>query len=942
MAVSGGTAIEILLRARNQASAEINRVKGDLEGLGKAGQSAGTLGAALGGVGRAVAGLAAGWGAMQIGGMAVDLARTAAAANSLRIGFNQLAASAGQSSDQMLAAMRQASAGTISDMDLILSANKAMLLGVADTGEELAELIKVAAARGPIAGKSITSAFDDLVTGLGRESALILDNLGIVLDLDTTMNDYAATLGKTADSLTAVERKQALVNKVLRESEGLVSNLDSAAGDLQRMTTAVANMKVELGTALAPAITQGANFITGAIERLDRQSDLANRNWLIADWEKEQKKLENFQRALDKLIESSTLLGPTKREWRGVFAPREEGPSVDTATIESYRDLVEAQQAVVEEARKKAELSDWLTQPWQGGAAAVQQWRDTTVSALQIVADETRRVMSESMVPDDMASYENFVSRNRIIAEQMAADLQGSFDSLAVGMADAIDPQTALLWMRSMQEGLPEILQGWLDQNATIAEITNVLLPDYIANLEASQEAMLGMQEIMAEVAESFPGMIDTFSQLGQDDATQLLSAIESAQNQLYNIAQDSLASLGDEGALQWLKGAEKSIQLQIQAWLQLRYPIEYITNVLLPEHIDKLQKSRVEANKAATALVSMASRGGTALSGLTARIQNIVSGLVSVGVAASRAGAAIAGMNAKAIGGMSEAAKKLRTSNEWAIPYQGIAAPEDFVGMAISNGGGGGGGGGGGIDAVEQMFGDLAGRVRSVLDSALDSGIDIEKMLPREDTIQEDARRLADVAVRGYESPWADYFKNEFPAMWQELTAGGDIKAAAAQILRDFEDGLRPELLDKDRAKELVRRAILGDQNMADLANEIAAELSAELGMPLADVQARAAEALGSVGGGTDTAGAFAEGMRSKIDGTAIVQSLNSTLQLADNLTLIYNTGGNYGKRWGDGFLAVVGSNVPPALVALLATLVTPNVQAALASQASRQGATS
>lgn len=96
-----------------------------------------------------------------------------------------------------------------------------------------------------------------------------------------------------------------------------------------------------------------------------------------------------------------------------------------------------------------------------------------------------------------------------------------------------------------------------------------------------------------------------------------------------------------------------------------------------------------------------------------------------------------------------------------------------------------------------------------------------------REDAVEEPACCLADIAVRGFDSPWTEYIRTAFPEIFAQLLSSGDPKAAAAGILKDFEAGLRPELLDKGKAKELVKRALLGDANMTQLANEIAAELS-------------------------------------------------------------------------------------------------------------------
>src|SRR5690606_17413735 len=100
---------------------------------------------------------------------------------------------------------------------LVKAANRSMLLGVADTAEEMSTLMQIAAERGQAMGISVTQAFDDIVTGLGRGSALILDNLGILVDAEEANRAYAETLGKTASALTDAEKKQALINAVLAQ-----------------------------------------------------------------------------------------------------------------------------------------------------------------------------------------------------------------------------------------------------------------------------------------------------------------------------------------------------------------------------------------------------------------------------------------------------------------------------------------------------------------------------------------------------------------------------------------------------------------------------------------------------------------------------------------------------------------------------------------------------
>src|SRR5690606_28650510 len=111
--------------------------------------------------------------------------------------FDGLAQQAGTSGAQMLSALQQASQGAISNRDLMLAANRAMLLGVASSSSDMARLLEVASVRAKAMGLSMAQAFDNIVTGIGRQSPLILDNLGITVDAARANETYAQSIGKT-------------------------------------------------------------------------------------------------------------------------------------------------------------------------------------------------------------------------------------------------------------------------------------------------------------------------------------------------------------------------------------------------------------------------------------------------------------------------------------------------------------------------------------------------------------------------------------------------------------------------------------------------------------------------------------------------------------------------------------------------------------------------
>ena len=181
---------------------------------------------------------------------AFDFAAEGAMLNRLADGFRNLG-----NSEADLDKLRKAALGTINDQNLMLEANRAQLLHVTDSTDELAKLMQVAAVRGRAMGISTTQAFGDIVTGIGRLSPKILDNIGIITEASTTYETYARSIGKTADQLTDAEKRQALVNKVIAEGAKLGPMLDDQASKFERLQAKLDNAGNSLKEFAADALT---------------------------------------------------------------------------------------------------------------------------------------------------------------------------------------------------------------------------------------------------------------------------------------------------------------------------------------------------------------------------------------------------------------------------------------------------------------------------------------------------------------------------------------------------------------------------------------------------------------------------------------------------------------------------------------------------------------
>ena len=197
-----------------------------------------------------------------------EFGREGAAIQRLEDAGSRLATVNGQSFDAITRAITSASGNTVSSLDAISQANIAMRLGVAKTPAEFEKLTTAAIALGRATGRTATESFADLTTGIGRQSKMILDNLGIVYQADKVYAKHAKTLGKNASQLTDTEKKQALLNLALESAIPLLDEhgnlIDDAASSYERLGTGVADagnrLKVAVSDAIEPAVAALADM----------------------------------------------------------------------------------------------------------------------------------------------------------------------------------------------------------------------------------------------------------------------------------------------------------------------------------------------------------------------------------------------------------------------------------------------------------------------------------------------------------------------------------------------------------------------------------------------------------------------------------------------------------------------------------------------------------
>jgi hypothetical protein len=164
--------------------------------------------------------------------------------------------------------LRGATKGLISDFDLFQASNNATILGVVDGTGKINTLAAAAVTLGRAVGRSATDAFNDLAFGIGRESRLILDNLGIVVKAGQVYKDYADSIGVAVDALTTLDRKTAFTEAAMKAVAEAVADLggiqETAAVAAERLAATSEN----LSNAFSVAVSD-STLLTGSLNVLN-------------------------------------------------------------------------------------------------------------------------------------------------------------------------------------------------------------------------------------------------------------------------------------------------------------------------------------------------------------------------------------------------------------------------------------------------------------------------------------------------------------------------------------------------------------------------------------------------------------------------------------------------------------------------------------------------
>lgn len=165
---------------------------------------------------------------------------------------------------------KEAASGLTDEFQLARLAVQANRLEVAKTPEEFARVVEAAKRLGASVGRDVPDSIERLVQGLGKGEQELLDELGIVTKAAEAHDLYADRIGKTANTLTDAEKKQAVMTIRLEEAERKAKDVTFAVDEGTQAWLEAKQTLKDIGNDVIPFVTQS---FAGLLQIIDGTSD---------------------------------------------------------------------------------------------------------------------------------------------------------------------------------------------------------------------------------------------------------------------------------------------------------------------------------------------------------------------------------------------------------------------------------------------------------------------------------------------------------------------------------------------------------------------------------------------------------------------------------------------------------------------------------------------
>lgn len=421
----------------------------------------------------------------RIGQMALDMARLQGNTEGVGRAFRRAIPNA----DAMMQRLREATHGTVTDLELMQRTLRAANLGIPI--EQFGTLLEFATIRAQQTGESVDYLIDSIVTGLGRKSTRVIDNLGIsalrVKEALGGLSLEAASVGQVTEAVIKI------ANEEMEKMGGFVANAATQVGQLEvawnsLMTEIAESAPFEEGLSLIREYLDSFQLLIEAQNRgvsvdevlADRrrkhlallEAETFLQRKLTGDREKDIAFLEELIHTTQKdVLVRNNLIAKQNQLIAGMEEERDKIKATNIAyqqnTAEMTRDIAFKRTVVKELINEKLHVEEWLSIYLQK-LNALKKVNDETVTQIGLIQEVQR----------DIADYTKLINESRneeAIARwnQQIFILQGRLHDLQnLGLPEFKSPEVLERVGKVIDE---KIKKGFEESNKELQDMEAVL-----------------------------------------------------------------------------------------------------------------------------------------------------------------------------------------------------------------------------------------------------------------------------------------------------------------------------------------------------------------------------------------------------------------------------------------------------------------------------------
>lgn len=220
------------------------------------------------GIGKTMAGIGALFGGIAIGTAIKSVIQSASELESAMLGLQSILEAQGRSFTRANQFIQDyISDGLVPLTDAVTAYKNLTARGYNDEQiKQVMSRLKEAASFGRQSSYTLGEAVRSATEGLKNENSILVDNAGVTKNVAKMWQDYAKSIGKTAQQLTQQEKIQAEVNGIIQETQFQVGDAakytKTYAGRLAVLGKAFQDIKVNIGNALKPGAGSALEGLT--------------------------------------------------------------------------------------------------------------------------------------------------------------------------------------------------------------------------------------------------------------------------------------------------------------------------------------------------------------------------------------------------------------------------------------------------------------------------------------------------------------------------------------------------------------------------------------------------------------------------------------------------------------------------------------------------------